>query len=153
MLHQAVLQGVYSSLRGLIQPRCYCGIFRSVMALNPGQTAVAVRDVHKWYRIYASPTERIKRVFGARSRHLDVQALDHINLEVAPGTALGIIGENGAGKSTLMKIIAGTTSPTMGSVEVNGTVAAILELGAAFHPEFSGRGQRGALRRPDGPRS
>ena len=108
------------------------------MALNPGQPAVAVRDVHKWYRIYASPTERIKRVFGVRSRYLDVQALDHVNLEVAPGTALGIIGENGAGKSTLMKIIAGTTSPTTGSVEVNGTVAAILELGAAFHPEFSG---------------
>ena len=101
--------------------------------------AVTVREVHKWYRVYASPTERIKRVIGRRSRHLDIQALDRINFEVAPGTAVGIIGENGAGKSTLMKIIAGTTSPTVGEVEVNGTVAAILELGAAFHPEFTGR--------------
>lgn len=109
------------------------------MRLSSGKPAVIVRDVHKWYRVYASPTERIKRVIGRRSRHLDIQALDHINLEVAPGTAVGIIGENGAGKSTLMKIIAGTTSPTVGTIEVTGTVAAILELGAAFHPEFSGR--------------
>ena len=109
------------------------------MALGPAQPAVTVREVHKWYRIYASPTERIKRVIGRRSRYLDIQALDHVSLEVAPGTAIGIIGENGAGKSTLMKIIAGTTSPTAGEIEVNGTVAAILELGAAFHPEFSGR--------------
>jgi lipopolysaccharide transport system ATP-binding protein len=116
-----------------------CGIFRSIMPLSSGKPAVIVRDVHKWYRVYASPTERIKRVFGRRSRHLDVQALDRINIEVVPGTAVGIIGENGAGKSTLMKIIAGTTSPTVGTIEVNGTVAAILELGAAFHPEFSGR--------------
>jgi lipopolysaccharide transport system ATP-binding protein len=116
-----------------------CGIFRSIMPLSSGKPAVIVRDVHKWYRVYASPTERIKRVFGRRSRHLDIQALDRINIEVVPGTAVGIIGENGAGKSTLMKIIAGTTSPTVGTIEVNGTVAAILELGAAFHPEFSGR--------------
>ncbi len=109
------------------------------MPLDPRHPAVIVRDVHKWYRVYASPTERIKRVIGRRSRHLDIQALDRINIEVAPGTAVGIIGENGAGKSTLMKIIAGTTSPTVGTVEVSGTVAAILELGAAFHPEFSGR--------------
>jgi len=116
-----------------------CGIFRSVMALSPIKPAVSVRKVHKWYRVYASPTERIKRVIGRRSRHLDIQALDDVGFDVAPGTAVGVIGENGAGKSTLMKIIAGTTSPTVGEVEVIGTVAAILELGAAFHPEFSGR--------------
>lgn len=116
-----------------------CGIFRSIMPLSSGKPAVIVRDVHKWYRVYASPTERIKRVIGRRSRHLDIQALDRINIEVVPGTAVGIIGENGAGKSTLMKIIAGTTSPTAGTIDVEGTVAAILELGAAFHPEFSGR--------------
>ncbi|MEX1310158.1 MAG: ABC transporter ATP-binding protein [Candidatus Sulfomarinibacteraceae bacterium] len=109
------------------------------MDLRSNLPAVVVRDLHKWYRVYASPTERIKRVIGRKSRHLDIQALDGVDFEVPPGIALGIIGENGAGKSTLMKIIAGTTSPTVGDVQVRGTVAAILELGAAFHPEFSGR--------------
>jgi len=109
------------------------------MALRPHQPAVRVHDVHKWYRVYASPTERIKRVLGRKSRHLDIQALDRVSFDLPAGTALGIIGENGSGKSTLMKIIAGTTAATAGDVEVNGTVAAILELGAAFHPEFSGR--------------
>jgi ABC-type polysaccharide/polyol phosphate transport system ATPase subunit len=101
--------------------------------------AVVVDHLHKWYRIYATPTERIKRVLGRPSRHLDFQALDGVSFTVEKGTALGVIGENGAGKSTLLKIIAGTTPATGGSVEVSGVVAAILELGAAFHPEFSGR--------------
>jgi lipopolysaccharide transport system ATP-binding protein len=108
------------------------------MALSRNHSAVSIRDVHKWYRVYASPTERIKRVFGRRSRYLDIQALDGVSVDVAPGSAIGIIGDNGAGKSTLMKVVAGTTAPTAGEVEVNGVVAAILELGAAFHPEFSG---------------
>ena len=101
--------------------------------------AVTVADVHKWYRVYASPTERLKRVLGRPSKHLEFQALDSVSFAVEPGTALGIIGENGAGKSTLLKLIAGTTRPTAGAVEVGGVVAAILELGAAFHSEFSGR--------------
>jgi lipopolysaccharide transport system ATP-binding protein len=109
------------------------------MALKALQDAVVVDGVHKWYRVYASPTERIKRVLGVRSRHLDFRALDDVSFEVTPGTAVGIIGENGAGKTTLLKLIAGTTLPTAGEVKVRGVVAAILELGAAFHPEFSGR--------------
>jgi len=109
------------------------------MALGQHRSVVSVRGVHKWYRIYASPAERIKRVLGRRSRYLDVQALDDVSFEIPAGTAVGIIGENGAGKSTLMKVVAGTTTPTAGQVEVSGVVAAILELGAAFHPEFSGR--------------
>jgi lipopolysaccharide transport system ATP-binding protein len=109
------------------------------MTLEALQDAVVVDGVHKWYRVYASPTERIKRVLGRPSRHLDFQALDDVSFEVTPGTAVGIIGENGAGKTTLLKLIAGTTRPTAGTVSVRGIVAAILELGAAFHPEFSGR--------------
>ena len=101
--------------------------------------AIAVENVHKWYRVYASPTERIKKVLGRSSRHLEFQALDGVSFEVPAGTALGVIGDNGAGKSTLLKLIAGTTTPTAGSVQVGGVVAAILELGAAFHSEFSGR--------------
>ncbi len=109
------------------------------MSLQILQEAITVDRVHKWYRVYAAPSERIKRVLGRPSRHLDFRALEDVSFSVDPGTAVGIIGENGAGKSTLLKIIAGTTTPTAGSVEVQGVVAAILELGAAFHPEFSGR--------------
>ncbi len=109
------------------------------MSLQALQDAITVDRVHKWYRVYAAPGERIKRLFGRPSRHLDFRALEDVTFGVEPGTAVGIIGENGAGKSTLLKIIAGTTTPTAGSVDVRGVVAAILELGAAFHPEFSGR--------------
>jgi lipopolysaccharide transport system ATP-binding protein len=110
------------------------------MTLDPlGADAVVVDGVHKWYRIYASPGERIKRVLGRPTRHLDFRALDDVSFTVPAGSAVGIIGENGAGKSTLLKIVAGTTAPTAGAVDVRGVVAAILELGAAFHPEFSGR--------------
>jgi lipopolysaccharide transport system ATP-binding protein len=115
------------------------GIVLPVMDLEPRQDAVTVEGVHKWYRVYASPTDRLRRVFGRPSRHLDFQALDDVSFSVAPGSALGVIGENGAGKTTLLKLVAGTTKPTAGQVEVRGVVAAILELGAAFHPEFSGR--------------
>jgi len=108
-----------------------------VLELDP--SAVDVADVHKWYRVYASPTDRIKRVLGRPSRHLEFQALDGVSFSVPKGLAMGVIGENGAGKSTLLKLIAGTTIPTAGTVEVRGVVAAILELGAAFHSEFSGR--------------
>jgi lipopolysaccharide transport system ATP-binding protein len=109
------------------------------MALELDRGTVSVDDVHKWYRVYASPTERIKRVLGRPSRHLEFQALDGVTFTIPRGTAMGIIGDNGAGKSTLLKLVAGTTMPTAGRVRAGGVVAAILELGAAFHSEFSGR--------------
>jgi len=109
------------------------------MALQAPGDAVVVEAVHKWYRVYASPTDRLWRVIGRPSRHLDFQALDGVSFRVPTGAAMGVIGENGAGKTTLLKLIAGTTRPTAGRVQARGVVAAILELGAAFHPEFSGR--------------
>jgi lipopolysaccharide transport system ATP-binding protein len=109
------------------------------MALEARRGSVQVAGVHKWYRVYASPTDRLKRVLGRPNRHLDFQALNEVSFAVEPGTALGIIGENGAGKSTLLKLIAGTTKATAGTIQTEGVIAAILELGAAFHPEFSGR--------------
>jgi lipopolysaccharide transport system ATP-binding protein len=109
------------------------------MSVGALDDAIAVDGLHKWYRVYAAPGERLKRLVGRPSRHLDFRALEDVSFTVEPGTAVGIIGENGAGKSTLLKIVAGTTMPTAGRVEVRGVVAAILELGAAFHPEFSGR--------------
>jgi lipopolysaccharide transport system ATP-binding protein len=109
------------------------------MEMRVDEVSVAVDDVHKWYRVYASPFERVKRLVGGRSRHLDFQALDGVSFQVPRGEAVGVIGENGAGKSTLLKLVAGTTMPTAGTITVEGSVAAILELGAGFHPEFTGR--------------
>jgi len=83
--------------------------------------AVTAADVHKWYRVYASPTERVKRVLGRPSRHLEFQALDGVSFAVEPGTALGIVGENGAGKSTLLGILGGLLAPEAGTMEVDGT--------------------------------
>lgn len=109
------------------------------MRIRTMNDAIVVDQLHKCYRVYASPTERIRRFLGRSSKHLDFRALHDVSFTIEHGTAVGIIGENGAGKSTLLKLIAGTTSPTLGSINVDGVVAAILELGAAFHPEFTGR--------------
>ncbi len=100
---------------------------------------IRVEGVSKVYRVYASPTERLKRFLGRRGRYIDFAALRDVTFTIDPGEAVGIIGENGAGKSTLLKIVSETTAPTSGTVEVDGPVASILELGAAFHPDFSGR--------------
>jgi len=109
------------------------------MVVSNGDEAIRVEGVTKVYRVYDSPMDRVRRLVGRPGRFLDFAALQDVSVRVPKGEALGIIGENGAGKSTLLKIISGTTAPTLGTVEVDGTVAAILELGAAFHPEFSGR--------------
>lgn len=76
---------------------------------------------------------------GRRSRHTDLWALRRVDLDVAPGEALGIVGENGSGKSTLLKLLAGIIPPHEGTIEVGGRVASMLELGAGFHPDFTGR--------------
>jgi len=74
--------------------------------------------------------------FGTGERY---EVLRDVDLDVAPGESLGLIGENGAGKSTLLKLVTGVLTPSSGSVRVNGTIGALLELGAGFHPEYSGR--------------
>jgi lipopolysaccharide transport system ATP-binding protein len=74
-----------------------------------------------------------------RPRHKLKWVLQDISFRVAPGEAVGLIGINGAGKSTLLKLITGTTQPTTGSVSMEGRVAALLELGMGFHPDFTGR--------------
>jgi lipopolysaccharide transport system ATP-binding protein len=102
-------------------------------------SVVEARGLVKIYRQYASPAARLAEALTRRARHRQFRALDDVTFSVARGAGFGVIGENGAGKSTLLKILAGVTAPTSGSVRVEGTVASILELGAGFHPDFSGR--------------
>lgn len=103
--------------------------------------SITVNQVGKAYKQYANRWSRIAEwlSFG-RIRHYQLTwVLKDISLKIEPGESVGLIGVNGAGKSTLLKMIAGTTLPTDGEVKVNGTVAAILELGMGFHPDFTGR--------------
>jgi lipopolysaccharide transport system ATP-binding protein len=100
---------------------------------------VHVERLGKAYRLYARPLDRLREWVLRRPLHEEFWALRDVELRVEPGEAVGVIGENGAGKSTLLGVLTGTTAPTTGRVAVHGTIAAILELGAGFHPEFTGR--------------
>lgn len=98
-----------------------------------------VRNVGKAYKRYPGKWARLAEWITGLERHEKHWVLRDISFEVAPGQAVGIIGVNGAGKSTLLKIITGTAQPTTGSVEAGGRIAALLELGMGFHPDFTGR--------------
>jgi len=102
--------------------------------------AVRVDSVSKQYRIYDRPADRLKETLtrGHWKAHREFWALKDVCFEVEAGTTTGIIGPNGSGKSTLLQIITGTLEPTHGSVSIEGRVAALLELGAGFNPEFTG---------------
>src|ERR1700674_4341857 len=103
--------------------------------------AVEFSQVSKSYSIYAAPGDRLKEfaTFQRRRFHDDYWALRDVTLEVRRGETFCIVGENGCGKSTLLQICAGILQPTSGTAAVNGRVAALLELGSGFNPEFSGR--------------
>jgi homopolymeric O-antigen transport system ATP-binding protein len=102
--------------------------------------AVTVVNVSKNYRIYSKPSDRLKELLiPGRQFHRDFWALRNISFAVKSGSTFGVVGENGSGKSTLLQIIAGTLQPTEGTVSLSGRVAALLELGAGFNPEFTGR--------------
>lgn len=103
--------------------------------------AICVKNVTKTYQIYDKPQDRLKQSLwrGRKQFYSEFKALDDVSLEVKKRETVGIIGGNGSGKSTLLQIICGTLAPTAGTVEVNGRVAALLELGSGFNPEFTGR--------------
>ena len=103
--------------------------------------AISVRGIGKMYRIYNHPQDRLKQMLlrGRRTYGREFWALRDISFDIAQGETVGVVGRNGSGKSTLLQIIAGTLAPTTGSIGVSGRVAALLELGSGFNPEFSGR--------------
>jgi lipopolysaccharide transport system ATP-binding protein len=102
-------------------------------------TSLATHNLSKSYRLYPSPRTRLRQMFTSRPLYTTHEALKPLSLSVARGETLGIVGQNGSGKSTLLQLIAGTLTPTSGTLEKTGRVAALLELGAGFNPEFTGR--------------
>ena len=102
--------------------------------------SISVKGVTKVYQLYDKPIDRLKEAMSIRKKnyHKDFFALDEVSFDVGKGQTVGIIGTNGSGKSTILKIITGVLSPTKGTVEVNGKISALLELGAGFNSEYTG---------------
>ena len=105
---------------------------------------VRLVDVGKRYEIYKKPSDRLKQfvapLIGTKQRYArEFWALRSLSLEITKGEVLGVVGVNGAGKSTLLQLITGVMAPSLGAIKVHGRVAALLELGAGFNPEFTGR--------------
>src|SRR5262245_21549734 len=102
---------------------------------------IKTSGLSKCFRIYKRPSDHLKELLtlGRRQFHEPFWAVKDVNLSVDRGCCLGLIGENGSGKTTLLRMLAGVIRPTSGGVAVNGRVSALLELGACFNPEFTGR--------------
>lgn len=113
------------------------------------EIAIKVESLSKCYQIYDQPRDRLKQFVLPRLRFLvglspkqyfrEFWALKEVSFEIKKGETVGIIGRNGSGKSTLLQVICGTLNPTSGNIQTNGRIAALLELGSGFNPEFTGR--------------
>ena len=104
------------------------------------EIAIKIDGVSKLYKLYDKPTDRLKESLGLskEKKYKEHFALRNVSFDVKKGECVGIIGTNGAGKSTILKIITGVLNPTAGSVNINGRISALLELGAGFNPEYTG---------------
>ena len=102
---------------------------------------ITARQLSKTYKLYRRPLERVIETFHPLGKvyHTPFEALKNVSFSVSKGDSFGIIGKNGSGKSTLLQLVCGILQPTSGEVDVHGRIAALLELGAGFDPEFSGR--------------
>ena len=117
--------------------------------MSSNDVAIRVSNLSKCYQIYDTPRDRLKQFVAPRLQGLagqtprqyfrEVWALKDVSFEVKKGETVGIIGRNGSGKSTLLQMICGTLHPTSGSIQTNGRIAALLELGSGFNPDFTGR--------------
>lgn len=117
--------------------------------MSSNDMAIRVEGLSKCYEIYVNPRDRLKQFVMPRLQRMAGQvskqyfrefwALKDVSFEIKKGETVGIIGRNGSGKSTLLQMICGTLNPTSGSIQTNGRIAALLELGSGFNPEFTGR--------------
>ena len=114
---------------------------RGTDGVPKSDAVIKVRNIGKCYHIYDKPADRLKQAFfrSLKTYYREFWACRRVSFEVNRGDSVGILGRNGAGKSTLLQLIAGTTTPTEGEIEVRGRVAALLQLGSGFNPEFTGR--------------
>ena len=103
--------------------------------------AIEVNNVTKIYKLYKSSRDRLSEIIRLNQKkyHHAFHALNDVSFTIKKGETVGVIGHNGSGKSSLLKIICGVTKPTSGTVKVNGRISSLLELGAGFHPDFTGR--------------
>ena len=106
-----------------------------------GEIAIGVNNVSKMYKLYSKPSDRLKESLGLsrEKKYVEHYALNGVSFEVDRGETVGLIGTNGSGKSTMLKIITGILNPTGGTVEIRGRISALLELGAGFNMEYTGR--------------
>lgn len=116
-------------------------VARAVATRARTEPAIRVENVGKCYRVYDAPADRLKQAVLRRWKTYgrDFWAVRGVSFEIPAGQTVGIIGRNGSGKSTMLQVIAGILTPTTGSVSVRGVLSALLELGAGFNPEFTGR--------------